>query len=599
MIKAHNRPITEWFDLIRTGKLTLPRFQRAEAWDHRKVATLANTILDGLPAGATLILNVGDHEPFPSRPLEGAPPRAERVTEQLLDGQQRLTALWKSLHDGYSDRTFLLAIVNADKKSIEPEVYSVSRYKKGNSADLYPLWVNYPEQVWRRGAIPLRLLCPGDISHEITEWLKQAIPGKTAEDYERRDAIKDRLTKLRNEISNFNLPYLDLPVNTAKEVALDVFVKMNTSSVRLSTYDIVVALVEEAAGESLRQMVQRLKEATPHAEAYASVEGLVLDIAALRQDRQPNNAGYGGLNYKLMADEWSTLGSGLKGMTGFLNDLHIYDQSRLPSYPPLPVIAALWEHLPMQPDQLGRAQKLLRRYLWSSFFTTRYDRSTSFNALLDYRALKQAFKDAAQEPAVPIFNQIDYPPAEAAEIQNAGWPKRTGVLDRGLLALSLSCNALDPADSQRVTRENIGKREYHHLFPASLLRDAKVTEGAIFRAVNCALITWRTNRTIAAKDPLIYLRERIDNAGLTEADLEYRLRTHLIPFEQLNVGGYDKLDEVARAAAIQTDYGKFCERRAHLYATAVKMACSGEQFDATTAFQRAAANLINDQTFSK
>ena len=29
-----------------------------------------------------------------------------------------------------------------------------------------------------------------------------------------------------------------------------------------------------------------------------------------------------------------------------------------------------------------------------------------------------------------------------------------------------------------------------------------------YRAVNCALITWRTNRTISNKDPIAYLKER-------------------------------------------------------------------------------------------
>jgi hypothetical protein len=37
-----------------------------------------------------------------------APESGEKVTEQLLDGQQRLTALWRSLHDKYPDRSYLI-----------------------------------------------------------------------------------------------------------------------------------------------------------------------------------------------------------------------------------------------------------------------------------------------------------------------------------------------------------------------------------------------------------------------------------------------------------------------------------------------------------
>ena len=68
------------------------------------------------------------------------------------------------------------------------------------------------------------------------------------DDAEQRDALVDRITELRTKVREFNLPYLALPATTSKEVALDVFVKMNTSSVQLSTYDIVVALVEGETG---------------------------------------------------------------------------------------------------------------------------------------------------------------------------------------------------------------------------------------------------------------------------------------------------------------------------------------------------------------
>jgi hypothetical protein len=56
---------------------------------------------------------------------------------------------------------------------------------------------------------------------------------------------------LRLRFAEFNLPYLALPMETAPEVALNVFVKMNTRAVELTAFDILVAQVEEAAGQSL------------------------------------------------------------------------------------------------------------------------------------------------------------------------------------------------------------------------------------------------------------------------------------------------------------------------------------------------------------
>src|SRR2546430_11617533 len=159
----------------------------------------------------------------------------------------------------------------------------------------------------------------------------------------------------------------------AKEVALDVFIKMNTSSVRLSTYDIVVALVEEETGKSLHEHVDALNVSVPRASEYADLPGLVLDVVALRQDRIPSRAGYRGIDYARMLNEWDTVVKGTKGMVSFLEDECVFDAQRLPSYTAIPILAALWEHLPTQPDKLGNARLLLRTYLCRAFLSCGFD----------------------------------------------------------------------------------------------------------------------------------------------------------------------------------------------------------------------------------
>ena len=95
--------------------------------------------------------------------------------------------------------------------------------------------------------------------------------------------------------------------------------------------------------------------------------------------------------------------------------------------------------------------------------------------------------------------------------------------------------------------------------------------------MNCALITCHTNRNIAAKEPLEYLKERIDKAALGEAEIQQRLRTHVVPFDPLNVGGYaDEPEANARADKIRRDYEAFLEQRARLVGQAVAALWSGE-----------------------
>ena len=406
---AHDRFLPEWFNRIRSRQITLPRFQRFVAWGHGEVSGLLTTVLRGLPSGATLILEVGDEEKFKSRTMVDAPEAREKVAEQLLDGQQRLTALWRSLHDKYPDRTYLIGFEDDPGQPSPklPYVYGQARWDRNGTR--YPRWVDKPDECFEKGFIPIRLLRPEDIRDEIDRWIEAAIPEDTQDKFAAYKNISNLISDLRTKVREFNLPYLALPATTQKEVALDVFIKMNTSSVRLSTYDIVVALVEEETGKSLHEHVELLAEQVPRAGDYADLPSLVLDMVALRQDRVPSQAGYRGINYTRMLEEWEVVVRGIRGMVEFLEEESVFDAERLPSYTPIPILAALWEHLPSQPDELGNTRHLLRKFLWRAFLTSRYEQSSTTNAIQDYRGMKKVLLDGAAKSMVPIFNADSYP----------------------------------------------------------------------------------------------------------------------------------------------------------------------------------------------
>lgn len=61
-----------------------------------------------------------------------APETGEKMTEQLLDGQQRLTALWRSLNGFYRDRTYLVGFEDDPAADSEPLRWTFS----GPSKDL-------------------------------------------------------------------------------------------------------------------------------------------------------------------------------------------------------------------------------------------------------------------------------------------------------------------------------------------------------------------------------------------------------------------------------------------------------------------------------
>lgn len=553
-INAQNRLLPDWFARVRTRQTVLPRFQRFEAWGHANVTQMFNTILRRLPLGAVLILEIGNEEPFISRPIVGAPIDGERITEHLLDGQQRLTALWRGLHNNYEDRTYYLYLSEDEESGMPYYVDSIGRWKKAGDKDRRPFWASDPGQLWGRRMIPLDLCAPGDAANDRYKvWAKEAI-----KDADEREAVGEIRAKVRETFATFNMPYLSLPVTTSKDTALDVFIKMNTSAAPLSTYDIVVAQVEAALGQSLHELVGACREACPGIVAYYEPEDLVLYASALLQDKPPTNATYltKGFGEALLA-HWDELVRGVQRTVTFLEEERVFDAKRLPTDVVLPVLTALWAGAPQSLDAEGRARTILRKYLWRAFFSNRYEKSTNSRALADYLELR-ALVAQTDAPQPAIFDDVQYPLPQTDELIAARWPTNKDRLGRAVLALALHQGGLDLADGSTVSRTNLPKREYHHLFPDAHLDRQGYSDAEIYRSLNCALVTWQTNRNISDKEPERYLAERLVGTPLGEAEVRQRLDSHLIPYDEMVADDYSQFLE-QRAQRVREKMLKLCE----------------------------------------
>ena len=553
-IEARNRSLPDWFAKLRTHQIALPRFQRFEAWESWRIAQLFNTILRSLPVGAVLILEIGDEEPFISRPLEGAPTTGDRVTEHLLDGQQRLTALWRGLHNNYEDRTYFLYLEKDEETGMPFYVDSISRWQNEKDSERRPFWANQPEGQWKKRMIPLDLCAPDiQAQQKFRLWVKQAVDDATE-----RENLTDLMVEIRQKFATFNLPFLSLPVGTDKETALDVFIKMNTSAAPLTIYDIVVAQLEAGMGKSLHDLVAATRESCPAIAAYYSPEELALYASALLQDSVPANTTFMSKTFgKQLLAKWDIFLRGVSRTVAFLEQERIFDAARLPTDVIVPVLVALWGLAPDGLDAEGNARTILRKYIWRSFFSSRYEKSTNARALVDFRELKPIVTGVGTASPI-VFDEKEFPLPQPEELIEAGWPIRRDRLARAILAVALRHGGLDLADGGSVTRENLAKREYHHLFPDAHLTRLGVLEKEIYLSLNCALVSWRTNRNISDKKPERYLAERRDGTKLGEQEVRTRLASHLIPYDQMVAGNYHEFLK-ARAGMVHAAMKRVCD----------------------------------------
>jgi len=249
------------------------------------------------------------------------------------------------------------------------------------------------------------------------------------------------------------------------------------------------------------------------------------------------------------------------------------------------VTDALYADIPTAGDKRGRDELLLKKYLWYAFFTDRYENSAATYAFADFNKLRAIIRDEVKQDNtkynikdVPIFNE--YALVEAEELMTVEWPKRATIRGRAILAVSSRLGALDFSTGERLDINNINQRQYHHVFPDALLKEAEVNS---FLSLNCALISDKTNVSIGRKDPLKYLKDRYEWS--TEAIVQERLQSHLIPIQELANGGYEELSTIDKAQKIRGDFNLFLKKRAELVVKAVKLLVDGRQLSARDLYE--------------
>ena len=88
--------LKELMESVKSGKIQLPDFQRGWVWDDYRIRALIASISRGFPVGAIMTLRAGGKINFKTRLVEGVNSNAKNEIDQfLLDGQQRLTSLYK------------------------------------------------------------------------------------------------------------------------------------------------------------------------------------------------------------------------------------------------------------------------------------------------------------------------------------------------------------------------------------------------------------------------------------------------------------------------------------------------------------------------
>jgi Protein of unknown function DUF262 len=125
IFRSNPEPIDTLIADVHRGSLAIPDFQRSFVWEPARTVQLLGSIMSRYPAGTLLFLDLDPgHDLFEPREVEGAPTFNGTPQKLILDGQQRITSLYRARFGKGDDRFFvdLSKCIDADGDVItEPE----------------------------------------------------------------------------------------------------------------------------------------------------------------------------------------------------------------------------------------------------------------------------------------------------------------------------------------------------------------------------------------------------------------------------------------------------------------------------------------------
>jgi hypothetical protein len=363
--------------MIDQGGLGLPDFQRRFQWTSADVRAFLSTVLAGLPSG-TLMIADNRKLRVNLRPLEGAPSLNDTIQKVLvlLDGQQRLTALYHAITDTGPDRYALDATAMLEGADLLQDDVVISAPARSFEKLVRESHVN------RRILIPLSALMD---SYTFLAWRDNLDTYQS--DYvgrETRDRLGDLFADTLASVSSYRMPVTKIGGDLDLSTIAQVFERTNKWGQKLDAFDLLVARLR-AGGWSLRDAWEEASDAYPALRKVFPENGLVVmsAIALLEHGDIRRNAILS-LSSDLVAEIWDNAVHACNEIAllliaeGFRRaDLIPYDVAASN------MIASRMNGLPLEQ---------LKRYIWRVGANRRYEVASNTSVVSDFKAMSRGYE---------------------------------------------------------------------------------------------------------------------------------------------------------------------------------------------------------------
>lgn len=544
---------------VHEGKLQLPEFQRDYVWNEGDVRSLLESIAKGFPVGALLTLERGGSIEFKPRGIEGTSVETIEPEHLLLDGQQRMTSLYKTIYSKEParvrtakgqvvERYFYLSIEGAlaPMADLEAAIELVppDRIRKTNFGKDVELDLSSPAAEYEQMLFPLNQTL------DPLSWILGCISHWTAKGEQRMEEIQRFQNDVLNRIQSYAMPVIKLSKDNSREAVCTVFEKVNVGGKKLDAFELVTAIYA-ASGFDLREdwagnqrkhgRLGRLREKVPPKGVFADLASTdflqactVLhtrdvrlqaiadgatgkDVPAITCTREallglPLEA------YQKFAD---AVEAGFLEVAKFLNEQKILWGRDVPYPPQMVSLAATFALLPPHLRNAVATDKLAQWY-WAGVLGEFYGSATDTKVARDVPELLAWLEGG------PVPRTVGDTSFQAMRLDTLR--SRLSAAYKGFHALLMRSGCRDFITGKGVETMTVfsDALDIHHIFPRAWCEKQGIPPQRYNSIINKTALSKTTNITVGGNAPSLYLTRIEDKHGLTPAALDDILRSHLI-----------------------------------------------------------------------
>jgi Protein of unknown function DUF262 len=374
--------LSELVGEIDQGRIALPNFQRDFDWSEADVRALLVTVLAGWPAGSLLLME-GEPTFFDVRNFEGGPDIVSNLRFVVLDGQQRLTALYQALFNAgshvYALRLDALGSDASGADALEEAVVSFRRHS-------WDARYASPSEQWLGQLLPLSaLVSPAD----YFSWRDQVIASMRADERESAGKrLSDLYRTLLSNIDAYEFPVVMIDSGLEPAGIARIFERVNRTGMRLNAFDLVVARVYERDW-NLREQWEEARAESGLVDRFLGEDGMpVLQTMALAYHADVRQSAVLALPPRLVRERWEASLAAVNDALDFVvAECGVLEREWLPYRAMLLPLATI-----ALDEDLADHSELLRKWFWSRSFSLAYDAAANTRVVADHKLLANAIE---------------------------------------------------------------------------------------------------------------------------------------------------------------------------------------------------------------